>query len=137
MGKAKEAISDAALRREWLYTEWKKYFDGLDSKQKSIYKVPPVTQVPGAKDPQPFFAQLLTQLRRTILVSYRNLTAKMVDTIILVVAAVIILLVAGLPEVTRANNPNIEFETLVSFDQTSATGIVAELFKYAATIQQT
>ncbi|CAJ1948621.1 unnamed protein product [Cylindrotheca closterium] len=137
MGKAKEAITDAALRREWLYKEWKKYFDGLDSEQKLIYEVPPVTKVPGAKERQSFSAQLVTQLRRCVLVSYRNLASKMVDTIILIVAAVVISLVSGLPEITRADNPSIEFESLVSFDQKSAPGIVAQLFKYAATIQQT
>mmetsp|Transcript_31805 Transcript_31805/g.77040 ORF Transcript_31805/g.77040 Transcript_31805/m.77040 type:complete len:1246 (-) Transcript_31805:208-3945(-) len=137
MGKANEAITDAAMRREWLYKEWQKYFDGLDNEQKSIYEVPAETEVPGAKDKQRFFSQLWTQLRRIVLVSYRNLTAKLVDTIILIVAAVIISLVSGLPEISRNDNPSIEFETLVSFDQTSAPGIVAQLFKYAATIQQT
>jgi len=136
-GKAKEAITDAALRREWLYEEWKKYFDGLEGEEREIYKVPAETEVPGAKNKQPFFAQLLHQLSRITLVSYRNLTAKLVDTVILIIAAVIISLVSGLPLITAPNNPSFEFEALVSFNQDSAPGIVAELFKYAATIQQT
>lgn len=137
MGKADEAITDAAERRQWLYDEWKKYFDNLPAEDRAIYDIPEETEVPGGKRKQPFLKQLITQLSRLLLVGTRNLNSKLVDTAIVLVAALIISLVSGLPVITNNVNPAIEFESLVAITKDSAPGIIGQLFTYAATFQHT
>lgn len=137
VGKVEEAIEDASLRREWLFQEWNQYFKSLPKEMKTIYAIPRESKLPEIPIKPSFLSQLSHQFGRAVLVSRRNYIGKLFDSVILVLAAIVISLVSGLPEMTRNSNPNIPFETIVAPTEESLRSMVAELFKYAATIQLT
>jgi hypothetical protein len=137
VGMMNEAIEDATIRREWLYQEWNHHFKSLSKKERKSYDIPQETELPEIPIKPSFLSQLSHQLSRALLVSRRNFISKLFDTVVLILAAIVISLVSGLPEMTSNNNPNIQFETIVVPTEDNLTEMVAQLFKYAATIQLT
>lgn len=137
VGKVNEAIEDASFRREWLYQEWNHYFKSLPNEKRKSYDIPQETELPEIPIKPSFLSQLSHQLGRALLVSRRNFISKLFDSVVLILAAIVISLVSGLPEMTRNSNPNIQFETIVTPTEDNLRGMVVELFKYAATMQLT
>ena len=57
---------------------------------------------------------------------------KLINTLILVVATIVIAVTDGLPVMTRDRNPTLAFEEVVSPTEDTANRIFEQLFVYAA-----
>ena len=131
-GKEKDAFEEAKSRRAWLYEKWNIHFESLDNKQRSIYVVPPESKLPQIPVKPSFFFQFWAQTLRAGIVEWRNSQSKLIDTLILVGATILITATDGVPVMTRASDPNISFENLVSPTQDTMQSSVKQLFLYAA-----
>jgi hypothetical protein len=131
-GKEKDAFEEAKTRRAWLYDKWNGYFENLDAEEKQIYEVPPKSMLPETPEKQSFPSQLYAQTTRAFLVSRRNYMSKLIDTLILIGATIIITVSDGLPVMTKGRNPELGFEEIVSPTQDSLGGTLEQLYAYAA-----
>ena len=118
-----------------MYEKWNDYFEGLDEKDKIIYNVPPESKLPEVQKKPSFLFQVWAQTVRAGLVAWRNAFSKFIDTLILVVATIIITLTDGVPVMTRGRDPNIKFDDLVSPNEENILNTFKELFLYAAVPQ--
>jgi hypothetical protein len=134
-GKANVAMQDAMIRRKWLHGMWANYFDNLSEKEKAIYTPPKETDLPDLPRRQSFLSQLRHQLSRAFTVSKRNMHSKLIDTAVLIVAAVVITVLQKTPIPTYDRQPNIPFASLVNPTEERLLGIGSELFKYSLTPQ--
>jgi hypothetical protein len=134
-GKSNDAFEEAKFRRAWLYGKWNEHFGSLSEDGRKIYDVPPESKLPASPQKQSFFSQVCNQVSRAFLVSWRNSTSKLIDTVILVGATIVITVSSGLPEMTRDHNPDIGFEELVQPTEKSLPGTIQELFTYASSPQ--
>jgi hypothetical protein len=135
-GKANDAFEEAKFRRAWLYDKWNEHFGSLCEEGREIYEVPPESKLPATPKKQNFLSQLFNQVSRAFLVSWRNLTSKLIDTTILVLATIVITVSTGLPEMTLDVTPNVAFVDLVQPTEEGLPDTLKQVFKYAATPQQ-
>jgi len=134
-GKADDAFEEAKSRRVWLYSKWENFFDNMTDAMRENYEPGLAYPIPKKPTEQSFFVQLYNQIIRSLLVAWRNVNGFLIDTLILLVGAVIVTLTSGLPEMTKDRNPNIPFANVVNTTMDTAPDTFAELFQYAATVQ--
>ena len=130
-----DTYEEEKARRAWLYDMWNQHMTALDEGEKEIYGVPSASALPKPGQRQSFLSQSYYQTRRAFLLSWRNLPRKLIDTTLLVVATFIIAISSGLPVMTAARNPSLDFETMVNPSQDDLPKIFTELFKYAGLSQ--
>eukprot|EP00538_Stauroneis_constricta_P012480 CAMPEP_0119548188 /NCGR_PEP_ID=MMETSP1352-20130426/2157_1 /TAXON_ID=265584 /ORGANISM="Stauroneis constricta, Strain CCMP1120" /LENGTH=1292 /DNA_ID=CAMNT_0007593377 /DNA_START=125 /DNA_END=4003 /DNA_ORIENTATION=- len=130
-GKQKQAVNDAKSRRAWLYEEWKTHYTKLNSEEREIYDVPDQYDLPGSVTKSPFPVQLYYQVTRAALVSYRNRFTKILDTVVVVGAMVIISLLEGVVVASRDDHPELDFDEATRPSHDNITEVFYQLFKYS------
>lgn len=122
----------AEMRREQLFKAWQTHFGSLSQEEKKRYEAPEPFDLPKAPVPPSFLTQFVIQFGRYILVARRNISSKIVDTFIIVIAIVLISLFEGVVEVTSEKSKvGIPFDELVSGDPLDLLRNVPQLFGYA------
>ena len=131
-GKLAQDFEEAKARRAWLYDEWIKHFQSLDDAEKSIYDAPERYPLPKRMLKPTFREQLVLQLRRAVLVAWRNRFTKVVDTMIIVGSVILISLIDGIEEVSLAGtDPDVSFETAVRPQKEDFAYIAFQNFRWA------
>ena len=87
------ALLKSQMAREELYRQWLAYFE--TSSHLPIYNPPDAFSLPIMPKQVPGWRQLLVQLRRNSLLSWRNVNARLIDAAILIIAVFFITLLAG------------------------------------------
>jgi ABC-2 type transporter len=134
-GKITQAFEEAKVRRAWLYDEWIKHMANLTPDQKAIYEPPEKYDLPFHVQKPLFWYQFGNQLRRAVLVAWRNRFSKIVDCTIIVVAVIVITALDGTTEVSLDINPDIPYEIMVRPLTDDIETIFQQLFAYSLTRQ--
>jgi hypothetical protein len=122
---------EAAVRREKLYEKWSDHYDNLPEFKKRMYLPPEPYALPQPIHKPRFLRQLWLQMRRIVHVGCRNAFCKVVDTVLIVVVALLVSAIEGPPVVTRDINPNVPNEVLLSGDPDLLELHFPMLFRYA------
>ena len=89
-------LMNAQQNREHLYKQWAKYYDNIPpSKKKQYYLAPSAFDLPKPVESVPAWHQFIVQLRRNLLLSWRNRFSRLVDFGIVVLAVFAITLLGG------------------------------------------
>lgn len=120
-----------AIRREHLYEAWESHFASITGWKRDEYKAPAPFELPVPPTRPNFLSQFNIQLRRYVLVSRRNLSSKLIDTLIIVGAVILISFIEGIVEVTNDANPDIPFDVLTSDEPALLVEYFPELFNFA------
>lgn len=129
--KFEQSVEAAKERRQQLYNSWNKYYKELSDSQRAIYDPPEEYPLPTSKPKPRFFTQLRAQLRRNMLFMWRNRVAKLVDTVMIVVAVLLISFLEGPLVVARRVRPRLTFDELVAANPVDVATTFPELFQYA------
>jgi len=121
----------AGIRREHLYEAWESHFASITGWKRDEYRAPAPFQLPVPPKRPTFWAQFMIQIRRYLLVSRRNITSKLIDTLIIVGAVILISFIEGIVEPTIESNPNIPINVLASDEPAVLVGYFRELFRFA------
>lgn len=124
-------LEKAKERRQELYDCWKLYYGSLNEQERERYTPPTPYDLPARVKKPTFWTQLRGQIHRNLLMSWRNRTSKLLDTMMLVGAIVLISWLQGTTEVTRAQQPKLTFDQLVEGDPYEIPKTFPSLFKYA------
>ena len=87
-------------RRDVLYHRWNVHFKNLGKKKRSLYDAPAPFPFPSAQKRPSFLRQLKHQIHRLIILSIRNWYTKLVDTVIVIGAVILISILDGVMEPT-------------------------------------
>jgi ABC-type multidrug transport system ATPase subunit len=118
-------------RRQVLYDAWNANFKNLSKEALARYNPPEQYKLPVSAIKPSFLSQLRIQIGRNFLIMWRNRTSKMIDTILIVGAVVLISAMEGVLKVTRPTQPNLTFDELVEGDPYEIPKTFPELFTYA------
>lgn len=104
------ALSKARVAREKLYRQWSVHFENLSPSQKArYYNSPKPFSLPITPKAVPGWRQLLVQLRRNCLLSWRNRNARLLDCVILLIAIFAMTLLGGVKSSSFKRNPGSNF----------------------------
>mmetsp|Transcript_10771 Transcript_10771/g.22367 ORF Transcript_10771/g.22367 Transcript_10771/m.22367 type:complete len:602 (-) Transcript_10771:246-2051(-) len=134
-GKVVRAIEVAKIRRAWLCKTWLTYFNGLDDEEKSIYEPPRKYELPIETEKKSFCYQFIYQVKRALLVAWRNRFSKIVNSTIIVGSVVFITALDGVTTVSSDRDPNLPFATLVRPEPSDFPDIFNDLFAYSQSAQ--
>ena len=96
----------AEQNREQLYQQWSKYIQNISpSKMEKYYLAPSQYELPTPVESVTVWRQLLVQIRRNCLLSWRNITSKFLDFSIVIVAIFAITILAGATPNSYLSNP--------------------------------
>jgi ABC-type multidrug transport system ATPase subunit len=129
--KVEQEVEEAKSRREVLYTSWNLHFANLPENERKRYYALEPSGLPESVKRPPFFKQLKVQLSRNVLVFRRNALKKLVDTILIVGAVVLISAFEGVLEVTVEDEPDVSFDALVSGNPAELAEQLPALFEFA------
>ena len=129
------AIEVAKIRRAWLCKTWLTYFNGLDDEEKSIYEPPRKYELPIETEKKSFCYQFIYQVKRALLVAWRNRFSKIVNSTIIVGSVVFITALDGVTTVSSDRDPNLPFATLVRPEPSDFPDIFNDLFAYSQSAQ--
>ena len=115
--------------------EWLKYFEHLCSEEKCLYEPPENYDLPYEIEKPTFWYQFVNQLRRALLVAWRNRFSKIISSTIIVGAVVFITALDGVTKISVDSNPTIPFEIMVRPMEQDLPSIFAQLFSYALSQQ--
>ena len=121
----------AGIRREHLFAAWDKHFSKMSRREKRNYMPPAKFDLPVAPKLPSFLRQFQIQLRRYSLVLRRNIVSKLVDTLIIVGAIILISMIEGIVEATRDLPPDVAFEQISTNNPDVLVSLFGELFNYA------
>ena len=120
----------AKLERRALNICWVKHLRNLDDQRE--YLPPPKYELPERISNQPFLQQLQTHIIRNAIVSTRNLSSRLLDTSILVLASALVCSINGTLEVTNTDASTADFNILmIADDYNPLLTQFPELFSYA------
>ena len=127
-----ENHEQAKIRREQLYLEWDSYFYGDTVEDPERYNAPAPFALPEVAEKPSFLVQLVAQLHRNVLVMRRNYVSKLVDTMMIVGAVILVAAFEGVVEVTVEDSPpGVSFEALVSGSPEDLSDQLGFLFRFA------
>ncbi len=129
--KFEHCLESAKERRQVLYECWSAYFKTRSPEELARYTPPEPYDLPRVVEKPSFWAQLVGQIERNLLILWRNRTSKLVDTTMIVGAVVLIALLQGVTEVTRPQQPGLSFDQLVEGDPYEIPKTFPNLFRYA------
>ena len=121
----------AKERRQDLYDSWKEHYDSLSGKAKERYIPPKCYDLPARVEKPSFWTQLRGQVHRNLLMIWRNRASKLVDTLMIVGAVVLISWLQGVTKVTLPKQPGLSFNELVEGDPHEIPKTFPNLFGYA------
>jgi hypothetical protein len=91
-----ETLAKARVAREKLYRAWNVHFENLPLPKKARYfDSPEAFPLPITPAAVPGWSQLLVQLRRNCLLSWRNRESRLLDCVILLIAVFLMTMLAG------------------------------------------
>jgi hypothetical protein len=131
--KAASADEEAKVRRQVLYDAWKEHV-ARNANVKIRLKAPTPYELPVKVKNRSFFVQLIVQLRRNLLLAWRNRFSKFVDTAIILGAVSLISWFEGVVSVTREVDPNIAFDDLTSGNPVDLVQNFGRLFRHATNV---
>jgi ABC-2 type transporter len=129
--KVDTAYEEAKLRRQVLYDAWNEQVLQNENVMTRL-KAPEPYDLPVPVKNRSFFFQLNVQVRRNLLLAWRNRFSKFVDTAIILVAVSLICLFEGVVNLTREDVPGISFEDLTSGNPEDLGRNFRGLFRYAS-----
>ena len=130
-GKVARAFEEAQARRIWLYDEWSNYFKNLKGTERMLYEVPDKCELPSKVVKPTFYEQFDYQIRRALLVTWRNRVSKSLESLVIIGAAMMISLMDGVQKVTVDANPEIPFIVATRPRPDDGKFIFTQLFQYA------
>jgi ABC-type multidrug transport system ATPase subunit len=134
-GKVVQAMEEAKERRAWLCEEWSKYFEKLSPEDRVIYQPPEKYDLPIRIEEPSLWFQFRNQLRRALIVAWRNRFSKIIDFTVIVLAVIVITALDGVTNVSLENDPDIPYEVMVRPLQDDVPSMFEQLFSYAMTHQ--
>jgi len=93
-------------RRDILYNHWNMHFKSLGKKKRSLYDAPAPFPFPLEQKRPSFLRQLKYQIHRLIILSMRNWYTKLLDTVIVIGAVILISILDGVMEPTLDMDTN-------------------------------
>ena len=90
-----DAATRAKSRREELHQKWNSHFANLFEDERQKYAAPIPSALPASIERAPFSSQLFYQLQRLMIVGERNWLTKLIDTLVIVAAVVLISVLDG------------------------------------------
>jgi hypothetical protein len=124
------ALVKSQLAREKLYRQWVLHFEALS--HLPLYNPPDASPLPIAPKQVPGWRQLLIQVRRNSLLSWRNKDARLIDAGILIIAIFLITLLVG-HNLNFKKDPEqlLWFNFIVSAEE--AASMLPVIFQYSMT----
>ncbi|VEU38252.1 unnamed protein product [Pseudo-nitzschia multistriata] len=129
-GKVVRALEDAKLRRTWLCEEWLKYFDNMGDKEKTLYEPPEKYDLPIDIEKPSFSFQFVNQVKRALLVAWRDRLTRIITATIIVGSVIFITALDGVTSVSIDLNPDLPFDVLVRPQERDQENIFNALFAY-------
>ncbi len=124
------ALVKSQLAREKLYRQWVLHFEALS--HLPLYNPPDASPLPIAPKQVPGWRQLLIQVRRNSLLSWRNKDARLIDAGILIIAIFLITLLVGHDlDFNRDPRELMWFNFIVSAEE--AARMLPLIFQYSMT----
>eukprot|EP00532_Pseudo-nitzschia_australis_P020819 CAMPEP_0168291848 /NCGR_PEP_ID=MMETSP0142_2-20121227/6616_1 /TAXON_ID=44445 /ORGANISM="Pseudo-nitzschia australis, Strain 10249 10 AB" /LENGTH=897 /DNA_ID=CAMNT_0008239483 /DNA_START=9 /DNA_END=2702 /DNA_ORIENTATION=+ len=130
-GKIVRALEDGKIRRAWLCNEWLKYFENMDSEEKALYEPPEKYDLPVNTIKPSFLNQFVNQMRRAIVVAWRNRFSKTISSTIIVGSVIFITALDGVTTVAIDSDPQLPFDVLVRPQESDQRNVLMQLFAYA------
>jgi len=126
-------VTKMKLNREKLFKDWESFANSNED-VKSMFQPPEQYSLPPARKRSNFFFQLLTNLRRNLIVMVRQKKTKLINLFILLAVTAIMSLLDGTAKLTEESHPtiNYEYDLLTSSDPGTFMGTLPAAFKYAA-----
>lgn len=126
-----DVLEKAKGRRENLFISWSDHFARLTEDEKKCYEAPDPYSLPGEVQSPSCWVQFLFQLKRNLLFARRNLSMKVVETLLILCGATVVALLEGRVEVTFGDVPDVSFDTLTSDDPATHAAAFPSLFSFA------
>ena len=123
------ALLKAKMAREELYRQWSVHFE--TSSDLTVYNPPEAFALPIMPKKVPGWRQLLIQLRRNSLLSWRNIDARLIDAGIVIVALFFVTLLVGRTSVDHNPEQLLWFKFVAS--PVDAAELLASVFGYSMT----
>ena len=131
-GNEDGAMLKARIAREKLYRQWTIHFDNIPSSYKEEFYSPPTAfALPTAPKAVPGWRQLIVQLRRNCLLSWRNRDSRLIDFGIVVVAIFALTLLGGVKPSTWNSDPTDLFWVKFIASKEDASSMLSLIFLYA------
>mmetsp|Transcript_17412 Transcript_17412/g.40037 ORF Transcript_17412/g.40037 Transcript_17412/m.40037 type:complete len:1463 (+) Transcript_17412:134-4522(+) len=134
-GRVIRALKGARTRRAWLCDKWVEYIDQMNKEQRTIYEPPNPYELPSGTRKPLFFTQFLNQVRRALIVAWRDRLAKVISSSIIVGSVIFITAMDGVTKVSLDSDPNIPFEVLLIPAESDKDSVFAQLFAYSESQQ--
>jgi hypothetical protein len=125
------ALEEAKKRRAWLCSEWLKHFDNLCAEELDLYRPPEQYDLPIDTEKPAFWYQFANQLRRAMIVAWRDRFSKIISCTIIVGAVIFITAMDGATTVSVDKNPVTPYEILVRPTRDDFPSIYEQLFSYS------
>jgi hypothetical protein len=127
------SILKAQQNRELLYAQWIRYFDTIPLAKKEMYYLPPKSfELPVPVESVSAWRQLIVQLRRNCLLSWRNRVSRFVDFGIVIIAVFAITLLGGVDHKSFDYDPTkLLWISFISSDSDAAAFLQPQIFTYA------
>ena len=126
---SQKAQDEAKLLREVLYQCWTDHFNMLENRE--IYDAPDPSDLPESIITPTTMTQFLLQLRRMLLIAWRNRVTKLVETLVIIATFSILGGVSGVLQVTVDDNPLVPFEILIAGREEVLQEFFPPLFAFA------
>lgn len=133
--QGRENGASAADYRNRLYKAWLKHYASLEGVEKEFFSKAAPTALPQSKECPSFLSQVKCQLGRQAILARRNVLSKLLETMLLIVATVVIALVNKPLQFTEDIQPNIpsEYYVLTSIQENPENfeAVLPFIFKHA------
>ena len=132
--KADRADVEAKLRRELLFENWKRHFKCLDMDGKKRYEPPEPYAFPVKTIMPTFWTQFLLQMKRMVLLAWRNRVTKTIETAVIVFAVTIMTFFAGATILStngQTGVPLIPFEAFIAGNPVVIQQFFRPLFEFS------
>lgn len=124
---------EAGIARSDLASGWKFYMKNLDQEGQNRYACPTPYNLPRSVVKPSFVKQLLINIRRNVLITYRNMGTRSKDTLLILFVVVFISALFGPLDLDIVRSSTAEFSTIeIKEDYTALLGEFPFLFRYAS-----
>lgn len=125
------AESEAKLRRELLFESWIDHFESIEGDSRMKYDPPKPYELPQSTVMPSFGVQFILQMKRTILLAWRNRVTKTIETAIIVLAVTIISFFEGTVSLTEDSVPLVPFEAFIAGQEEVIIAFFQPLFEFS------
>lgn len=126
-------VLKAQQNREHLYKQWIHHFENIPASEKEKYYLPPDSfALPIPVQSVTATHQLITQLRRNCLLSWRNRMSRLVDSSIVIIAIFAITILGGVKQSSFLSDPTkLQWISFISSASDASAFLQSQIFAYA------